>query len=90
MSQEIEEKRINMQHIGEQLIKLEQKNADSVFLNDVKTKADELFREFEDVANDFTREQEKLSQLCYLDKKVNYIQFLIVIKSNLCQLWLFC
>lgn len=60
-----------MQHIREKLLTLGQKKADSVFLNDVQTKADELFSEYDDVTNDFTQEQEKLSQLCYLDKKVS-------------------
>ena len=62
-----------MQQIRQKLLVLQQKEADSVFLNDVQTKADELFDEYNDVTNDFTQEQEKLSKLCYLDKKVSCI-----------------
>lgn len=60
-----------MQNIRLKLVDLGSKNADTSFLSDVKTKAEELVTEYNEVTANFILEHEKLSQICFLNDKVS-------------------
>lgn len=61
---------VTVKDIENKLTELENKNADPVFINEVKDKAKELFADYNDVVVRFSEEQDKLVKIRCLNEKV--------------------
>ncbi|XP_065223372.1 dystrophin, isoforms A/C/F/G/H-like isoform X12 [Planococcus citri] len=60
-----------VERIRGKIAELERKNAHSVFLDEVKNKAEELFVDFDDLFSRFSQQQDKLSKINSLNEKIN-------------------
>lgn len=61
-----------METIRTKVVELADKNANPSFLNDVQSKAEELFTEFNETARRYSAEYEQLKQINLLSEKVRF------------------